>query len=313
MLAFDPSDRITVVEALEHPWLAAYHDESDEPVCPEPFTKWREIEELETLEDFRDALWSEIEDYRREVRGIHLNISDLSLHPSPLDLEPFPKTKNSQKSSRIVDGRTLDGNMETVLENQTEKNDQEEAKAENLRVRYTSSPERFVHRASTSTPNDPLVTYARRSSIMQPSRQGSTYNSPLPSTQHVPAYAETSRYTESGAHGPGSIAFPSQGYVVPARSRTGSMAGGGGDYTRKLLRTLSTVSIHESAEGLVGGLAGIAPIGKFIAENKTEEADAPPSEMPRDFGISEKEDNHQEKSLPIVEGSGRRKEGKFQL
>ena len=34
MLAFDPSQRITVPEALEHPWLASYHDINDEPDCP---------------------------------------------------------------------------------------------------------------------------------------------------------------------------------------------------------------------------------------------------------------------------------------
>jgi len=91
--------------------------------------------------------------------------------------------------------------------------------------------------------------------------------------------ADTNRLGQSST-----IAFPTQqGYVVPARSRTGSTAGG--EITRKLLRTLSTVSIHESVEGLAGGLAGIAPIGKYITEVNTE-ADAPPSEVPRDFGIS---------------------------
>ncbi|EDR14096.1 uncharacterized protein LACBIDRAFT_244909, partial [Laccaria bicolor S238N-H82] len=68
MLAFDPSDRITVPEALEHPWLTSYHDISDEPDCPQKFERWREIEKLNTLEEFREALWNEIEDYRKEVR-----------------------------------------------------------------------------------------------------------------------------------------------------------------------------------------------------------------------------------------------------
>ncbi|KDQ18940.1 hypothetical protein BOTBODRAFT_28421 [Botryobasidium botryosum FD-172 SS1] len=45
MVAFDPSDRISVIEALEHPYLASYHEVGDEPSCPEPFEKWREIEE----------------------------------------------------------------------------------------------------------------------------------------------------------------------------------------------------------------------------------------------------------------------------
>lgn len=38
MLVFDPAKRTTVEEALAHPWLAALHDESDEPVAEAPFT-----------------------------------------------------------------------------------------------------------------------------------------------------------------------------------------------------------------------------------------------------------------------------------
>jgi len=60
-------------------------------------------------------------------------------------------------------------------------------------------------------------------------------------------------------------------------------------------------------------LAGIAPIGRFIVENKTEEADAPPSEMPREFGadtIAEDDVfNHPNQTGSYL----RRKEGTFQL
>ncbi len=38
MLQFDPSRRITVDEALEHPYLALLHDAGDEPVAGAPFT-----------------------------------------------------------------------------------------------------------------------------------------------------------------------------------------------------------------------------------------------------------------------------------
>ncbi|ETW78989.1 hypothetical protein HETIRDRAFT_324063, partial [Heterobasidion irregulare TC 32-1] len=68
MLCFDPESRITVGQALEHPWLAGYHDVDDEPLCPTPFDRWREIEALETIEQFRETLWKEIEEYRKEVR-----------------------------------------------------------------------------------------------------------------------------------------------------------------------------------------------------------------------------------------------------
>eukprot|EP01018_Ginkgo_biloba_P024633 Gb_26499 [translate_table: standard] len=38
MLTFDPTQRITVEEALSHPYLATLHDVSDEPTCSLPFS-----------------------------------------------------------------------------------------------------------------------------------------------------------------------------------------------------------------------------------------------------------------------------------
>uniref|UniRef100_A0A9I9DNA6 Mitogen-activated protein kinase n=1 Tax=Cucumis melo TaxID=3656 RepID=A0A9I9DNA6_CUCME len=38
MLTFDPTKRITVEEALAHPYLERLHDTADEPVCSEPFS-----------------------------------------------------------------------------------------------------------------------------------------------------------------------------------------------------------------------------------------------------------------------------------
>jgi serine/threonine protein kinase len=37
MLQFDPRKRLTVVEALKHPWLAQLHDEAAEPSAPSTY------------------------------------------------------------------------------------------------------------------------------------------------------------------------------------------------------------------------------------------------------------------------------------
>lgn len=308
MLAFDPGDRITVLEALEHPWLAAYHDVSDEPECPKTFEKWRKIEELQTLDEFREALWDEIEDYRREVRGMNLDLSGLPIRRSRTRTgsETLPDEEDEQESAKesesdvAVEDKTLQTIVlsEELTEVDTRKILEDDVKS--------TSPEGPIQQAAV--PTDPVITYARRSSIMQPSRRGS-YTSPLPSS-HVPTFAEGA---EPGLVGSGSVAFPSQGYVVPARSRTASTVGG--EYTRKLLRTLSTVSIHESAEGLPGGLAEIAPIGKYIMDRRETEADAPPSEMPREFGIEEASEGEEDGNEYIREVGEKkeRKEGKFHI
>ncbi|KAF9453570.1 Pkinase-domain-containing protein [Macrolepiota fuliginosa MF-IS2] len=355
-LTFDPTWRITVCEALEHPWLSSYHEPDDEPECPEKFDKWKEVEKLETLEQFREALWNEIEDFRKEVRGMNLNMADMTnrtidaainasaqayrtteapiapsetLPPAPVPapsqiafpLVPEPETIPETEvhvepptsvgtTAVVTDNHPLveTTTTETIVERIEEPSKKLDSVIveENQDMRQMLSPSPEVYRQIT-TPTDPLINYARRSSIMQPSRQGSTYNSPIPSAQNLSFIASPEAI--GGQVGGSSIAFPTQGYVLPARSRTGSTAGGG-EVTRRLLRTLSTVSIHESAEGLAGGLAGIAPIGKFIVEPETE-ADAPPSEMPRDFRVvdEEEEDEEREMTMRLAIGGG----GKFHL
>ena len=292
MLCFDPSERITVPDALEHSWLSAYHDPLDEPDCPEKFEKWREIEELSTMEEFREAIWNEIENYRREVREIPALVSTLpsslvsSSIPGLFDFLPY-----LSGTDVVGDEPSNKPSTETITAQNIEVEKAKEAEDVLPDIIPSVSPDH--HRRSITAPTDPLVTYARRSSILQPSRQGSTYNSPMAST-HVPPFVDGAANADKLTQG--SVAFPTQGFVIPARSRTGSTVGG--EITRRILRTLSTVSIHENAERLVGGLAGIAPIGKYITEMNTE-ADAPPSEVPKDFGIeSEEETNENESSQP---------------
>lgn len=264
MIAFDPSSRIAVPDALSHPWLAAYHEESDEPDCPTKFERWRDIEKLETLDEFRDALWKEIEDYRMEVR-------DMKPETTPF---PSMAEKDHPQSSPVLspvsirsptterDSKFLDASLPRVSSP-----GQEDDRVDTLAPPTITASETFHATELT----DPVVTYARRSSFILSARQST---SPLASTAQrpLPAAVDGLPTTSNG------IEFPSETYVVPARSRAASATGG--DITlRKLLRTLSTVSIHESAEGLPGGLAGVAPIGRYITDREPEAQ----SEMPLEF------------------------------
>lgn len=58
MLVFDPSKRITVDEALNHPYLASLHEINEEPTCPSPFVFDFEQMSLNE-EDIKELIWRE--------------------------------------------------------------------------------------------------------------------------------------------------------------------------------------------------------------------------------------------------------------
>ncbi|PQE04802.1 MAP kinase protein [Rutstroemia sp. NJR-2017a BBW] len=66
MLAFDPSSRIDVETALEHPYLQIWHDASDEPGCPSLFDF--SFESTEDVGDIRKLILEEVHRFRQHVR-----------------------------------------------------------------------------------------------------------------------------------------------------------------------------------------------------------------------------------------------------
>lgn len=58
MLVFDPNKRITVDEALCHPYLSSLHDINDEPICSAPFRFDFEQSSL-TEENVKELIWKE--------------------------------------------------------------------------------------------------------------------------------------------------------------------------------------------------------------------------------------------------------------
>ncbi|KAK9352782.1 kinase-like domain-containing protein [Lipomyces doorenjongii] len=66
MLAFDPAERVTVQEALEHPYLSVWHDPADEPECPTTFDF--SFEAVDSVDEMRDMIMQEVMDFRKIVR-----------------------------------------------------------------------------------------------------------------------------------------------------------------------------------------------------------------------------------------------------
>ena len=105
MLDFDPTQRITVDEALAHPYLAVYHDPNDEPVhqCPFDF----QFEELETIESLKACILQEIAFYHPDVNALYyspqLLDEDTYTQPvsqSPQDYESSPLLRSTHVKSQ---------------------------------------------------------------------------------------------------------------------------------------------------------------------------------------------------------------------
>lgn len=68
LLAFDPSSRITVEDALEHPYLQIWRDVSGELDCPETFDFAFEV--VDEVDDMRHMILDEVARFRHLVRAV---------------------------------------------------------------------------------------------------------------------------------------------------------------------------------------------------------------------------------------------------
>mmetsp|Transcript_16408 Transcript_16408/g.27728 ORF Transcript_16408/g.27728 Transcript_16408/m.27728 type:complete len:417 (+) Transcript_16408:335-1585(+) len=66
MLEIHPKKRITIDEALEHPFLESLHSPEDEPVNESPFTFEFDNEEL-SREKVQELIWEEIREYHADL------------------------------------------------------------------------------------------------------------------------------------------------------------------------------------------------------------------------------------------------------
>ncbi|KAJ9112346.1 hypothetical protein QFC19_000766 [Naganishia cerealis] len=99
LLRFDPAERISVAQALKHPYLAPYHDEMDEPDCPSVFDKWEQVERTHTLDDFKRIIAKEVDEFRKEVRTVEE-------WDAPIESSDIVETENPEDDmvERSVDG-----------------------------------------------------------------------------------------------------------------------------------------------------------------------------------------------------------------
>lgn len=73
MLVFDPRKRITVDEALQHPYFSRLHDPTDEPLCGEKCSTDLPTENL-TKDMLRRYIWEETQYYRQRDAAMFGNV-----------------------------------------------------------------------------------------------------------------------------------------------------------------------------------------------------------------------------------------------
>jgi mitogen-activated protein kinase 7 len=103
-LAFDPAERITVEEALEHPYLSIWHDPNDEPDAPAPFdfsfetvndvTQMKRTPSPSTRILTAEMIFNEVVQFRHLVRN---------QQPPPIEM-PQPQLQRSNSISQNTGG-----------------------------------------------------------------------------------------------------------------------------------------------------------------------------------------------------------------
>ncbi|XP_043939304.1 mitogen-activated protein kinase 7 isoform X1 [Protopterus annectens] len=108
MLRFDPKDRISVIDALKHPFLSKYHDPDDEPNCVPAFD-FDFDKQILTKDQIKDAITSEIKDFHDKREGIRRRIS----------FKPFLRPASVPQNNSDTDG--VQHRFQITLDSQAER------------------------------------------------------------------------------------------------------------------------------------------------------------------------------------------------
>jgi mitogen-activated protein kinase 7 len=105
MLAFDPSSRISVEEALEHRYLHIWHDASDEPACPKTFDFAFEV--VDEVQEMRKMILDEVMRFRHHVRHQPSTTPNTNMN---VPIPENPKQWTSREDPRPQEAEALAGN-----------------------------------------------------------------------------------------------------------------------------------------------------------------------------------------------------------
>ncbi|KAG7282784.1 hypothetical protein CRUP_029992 [Coryphaenoides rupestris] len=98
MLRFDPRERISVTQALEHQYLSKYHDQDDEPICVPAFNF--EFDKIPmNKEQIKESILMEIQDFHRKKPG---NRQRLQFRPLAMENQGMIQPASAPSATRLT-------------------------------------------------------------------------------------------------------------------------------------------------------------------------------------------------------------------
>ncbi|XP_007248785.3 mitogen-activated protein kinase 7 [Astyanax mexicanus] len=119
MLRFDPRERISVCQALDHPYLSKYHDSDDEPVCVPAFDFEFDRQPM-GREQIKEAILTEIQDFhqKKQANRKKIQFKPLQRPSSSASLSPSVGAMTNNTLSAVPHSQTLPNTTHTQQQKQ---------------------------------------------------------------------------------------------------------------------------------------------------------------------------------------------------
>ncbi|KAI4884525.1 hypothetical protein NFI96_020492 [Prochilodus magdalenae] len=138
MLRFDPRERISACQALEHPYLSKYHDSDDEPVCVPAFDFEFDRQPM-GREQIKEAILAEIQDFHQKKQGPRKKIQ----------FKPLQRASSSANSG--PPGGAMANNTHSTVPQSNTTHAQQQTPGQNMAAQMTNSVPLFCKQADHLT------------------------------------------------------------------------------------------------------------------------------------------------------------------
>ncbi|XP_068610698.1 mitogen-activated protein kinase 7 [Brachionichthys hirsutus] len=158
MLRFDPRERISVTQALEHPYLAKYHDPDDEPLCVPAFDF--EFDKLPmNKEQIKEAILMEMQDFHQNKQTCRQRLQFRPLRENGRTPAQSGSQGNAQPSTANLNKSTTAPMAEQPQAAQVKSQQQEENTPADVSRTFTPQMQTFTKSASLLEVIPPHVTH----------------------------------------------------------------------------------------------------------------------------------------------------------